>query len=174
MLLKKHLHNTLLWNDNNRPRAGAVHETYTYIKKAFRRRSRQYVDRSVKNEYQKRNVMLKNRKLSTFWNVIKRHRITKVKSSLCATDYGEFHSDVKQALAECTVEQNHDNHMVEQYYNDDCCLMGTDEVGQDQIYRLTSILRKGKSLELDGITDEHLIYGKSSLLCSLLASVSWR
>ena len=72
-----------LWNDNDRPRAGAVNETYKYIKKVFRRRTRQCVDRSVNNKYQKLNVMLKNRKLSAFWNVIKQRRITKVKSSLC-------------------------------------------------------------------------------------------
>ena len=59
-----------LWNDNDRPRAGAVYETYKYIKKVFRRRIRQCVDRSVNNKYQKLNVMLKNRKLYAFWNVI--------------------------------------------------------------------------------------------------------
>ena len=60
-----------LWNDNDRPRAGAVYETYKYIKTLFRRRTRQCVDRSVNNKYQKLNVMLKNRKMSAFWNVIK-------------------------------------------------------------------------------------------------------
>ena len=34
-----------------------------------------------------------------------------------------------------------------------------------------SNLRKNKSPGLDGITAEYLIYGKSSLLCSLLASL---
>ncbi|KAK2150563.1 hypothetical protein NP493_2761g00001 [Ridgeia piscesae] len=51
--------------------AGAVYETNKYIKKVFRRRTRQCIDRSVNNKYQKLNVMLKNRKLSAFWNVIK-------------------------------------------------------------------------------------------------------
>ncbi|KAK2138626.1 hypothetical protein NP493_7397g00002 [Ridgeia piscesae] len=50
--------------------AGAVYATYKYIKKVFRRRTRQCVDRSVNNKYQKLNVLLKNRKLSAFWNVI--------------------------------------------------------------------------------------------------------
>ena len=67
-----------LWNDNDRPRARAVYETYTYIKNVFRRRIRQFVDRSVNNTYKKLYVMLKNRKLSAFWNVIKQRRITKV------------------------------------------------------------------------------------------------
>ena len=71
-----------------------------------------------------------------------------------------------QALAECTV----DKIVVEQYYNDDCYLMGTHEVDQDQSERVTSRLCKDKSPELDGITAEHIIYGKSSLLCSMLAS----
>ena len=70
-----------LWNDNDRPRAGAVYETYKYIKKVFRRRTRQCVDRSVNNKYQKLNAMLKNRKLSAFWNVIKQRKSTKV--NLC-------------------------------------------------------------------------------------------
>ena len=72
-----------LWNDNDRPRAGAVYETNKYIKKVFRLRTRQCVDRSMNNKYHKLNVMLKKRKLSAFWNVIKQWRITKVKSSMC-------------------------------------------------------------------------------------------
>ena len=76
-----------------------------------------------------------------------------------------------QALPECTIEQSHDKHTVEQYYNDNCYLVGTHEVNQDQVDRLISNLRKNKSPGLDGITVEHLIYGKSSLLCSLLPSL---
>ena len=82
-------------------------------KKVFRRRTRQCVDRPVNNNYQKLNVMLKNRKLSAFWNVIKQRRITTVKSSLCATDFSEFYGDVMQALPECTIEQTHDKRTVE-------------------------------------------------------------
>ena len=123
----------------------------------------------MNNEYQKHNVMLKNRKLSAFWNVIERRRITKVKSSLCATDFGEFHDDVIHALQECTLD---DKHMVDQYHNDNCYLMGTHAIDQDQVDSIISNLRKGKkSPGLKGITAEHLIYGKSSLLCSLLASL---
>ena len=85
----------------------------TNIKKVFRSRTRQCVDRSVNNKYKKLNLLLKNKKLSAFWNVIKQRRITKVKSSLCATDFGELYGDVMQALSECIVEQTHDKHMVE-------------------------------------------------------------
>ena len=131
-----------LWNDNDRPRAGAVYETYEYIKTVFRRRTKQCVDRSVNNKYQKLNVMLKNRKLSAFWNEIIQRRITKVKSSLCATYFGEFYGDLMQALPECTIEQTHDKHTVEQYYNDYCYLVGTHEVNQDQVDMLISNLRK--------------------------------
>ena len=113
--------------------------------------------------------------MSAFWNVIKQRRITKVKSSLGATDFGEFYGDVMQALPERTIEQTHDKHTVEQYYNDNCYLVGTHEVNQDQVDMLISNFRKNKSPGLDGIiiplTAEHLIYGKSSLLCSLLASL---
>ena len=49
--------------------------------------------------------------------------------------------------------------------------MGTHEVNQDQVAMLISNLRKNKSPGLDGITAEHHIYGKSALLCSLLASL---
>ena len=76
-----------------------------------------------------------------------------------------------QALPECTIEQTHDKHMVEQYYTDNCHLVGTHKVNQDQVDMLISKLRKNKSPGLDGITAEHIIYGKSSLLCSLLASL---
>ena len=85
------------------------------------------------------NVVLKNTKLSAFWNVIKHRRITKVKSSLSATDFGEFYGDVMQALPECTIDQTHDKHIVEQYYN--CYLVGTHEVNQNQVDMLISNLR---------------------------------
>ena len=76
-----------------------------------------------------------------------------------------------QSLPECTIEQTHDKHTVEQYYNDNCYLVGTHEVNQDQVDMLIYNLRKNSSPGLDGITAEHFIYGKSSLLCSLLASL---
>ena len=76
-----------------------------------------------------------------------------------------------QALPEFTIEQTHDKHKIEQYYNDNCYLVGTHEVNQDQVDMLISNLCQNKSPGLDGITAEHLIYGKSSLLCSLLASL---
>ena len=73
-----------------------------------------------------------------------------------------------QALPECTIEQIHDKHTVEQYYIYNWYLVGTHEVNQDQVDMLISNLRKNKSPGLDSITAEHLIYGKSSLLCSCL------
>ena len=81
---------------------------------------------------------------------------------VCATDFGDFYGDVTQTLLECTVEQTHDKHMVEQYYNDNCYLMGIHEVNQVQVAMLISNLNKNKSPGLDGITAEHLFYGKSS------------
>ena len=146
---------------------GRLPKRAEHIKKAFRRRRRQCVDRYVNNQYEKRNVTLKNRKLSTFWNVIKRRR---VKSPLCATEFGEIYGNVMQVLPECTVKQNHDKHMVEQYYNDYCYLTSTHAVDQDQVDMLISNLHEEKSPGLDGITAEQ-IHGKSSLLCSLLASL---
>ena len=62
--------------------------------------------------------MLKKRKLSAFWIVIKQRRIKKVRSSVGATDLGEFYGDVTQALPECTVEQSHEKYIAEQYYHD--------------------------------------------------------
>ena len=44
-------------------------------------------------------------------------------------------------------------------------------VSPEQVDTIISNLHKGKSPGLDGITPEHLIYGKSMLLCSLLATV---
>ena len=52
-----------------------------------------------------------------------------------------LHGDVMQALPECTIEQTHDKHTVEQYYNDNCYLVGTHEVNQDQVDMLIFNLR---------------------------------
>ena len=47
-----------------------------------------------------------------------------------------------KALPECTIEQTHDKHMVEQYYSDNCYLVGTHKVNQDQVDMLISNLCK--------------------------------
>ena len=69
-----------------------------------------------------------------------------------------------QDSSECTVESTHDKHMVDQYYNDNCYLMGTHEVNQEQVVMLISKLNKNKSPGLHGITAEEI-----SNLCSLTA-----
>ena len=90
---------------------------------------------------------------------------------IVSQDKFDFQNNRCYALPECTIEQTHDKHTVEQYYNDNCYLVVTHDVNQDRVDTLISNLRKNKSPGLDGITAEHLIYGKSSLLCSLLASL---
>ena len=75
------------------------------------------------------NAMLKKRKPSAFWNVIKWRKTTKVKSSLCATYCGEFNGDVMQA-----VQQSYDKHMVEQKYYNNSYFIGTQAVDRDEAY----------------------------------------
>ena len=70
-----------------------------------------------------------------------------------------------------TDEQLEDKARVESYYNK--CKMGvfSCDISADHIGHLNDGLHQGKSPGIDGVTGEHLKYGKSPLLCKLLANM---
>ena len=74
-------------------------------------------------------------------------------------------------------EPNNDNHIdndivqtVESYYTDHCSDNKPDIINPDKVSRLIDTLRHSASPGIDGITAEHLQYGKSDILCSIIAS----
>ena len=69
-------------------------------------------------------------------------------------------------------EQNQDKSRVDAYTRQ--CLLSPstiEEIKPERIVDIIQALNRGKSPGVDGITVEHLLYGKSDLLCTLLASM---
>ena len=143
--------------DISRPRLGPVYEAYNVVKKAYRRRSRQYIDSPQLNAYYKFKGLLNSRKMTAFWNTIKRNRTTKVKSALCASDFKEFYSDVMQALPGSSEEHIHDKDIVKSFARESSRNMRLQLVHIDKVNGFISSLTRGKSPGVDGITREHLI-----------------
>ncbi len=63
-----------LWVCNNRPRSGPVYETYKYLKKQFRKISRQTFNQCRSRTLDKLNGLFSQRKMTAFWNQLKQHR----------------------------------------------------------------------------------------------------
>ena len=133
--------------DNGRSRLGVVHDTYKHVKKLFRKGSRQCFNNTANQHHNKLNAFLTRRKMSAFWNEVKRQRRTKVKSSLKPEDFSKFYGDIMMDRGDWTYEQSQDKIQVETYYN------------------------QSKNPGVDGITAEHLIHGKSLTLCTMLSEL---
>ena len=119
--------------DNGRPRLGPVYEAYKGVKKSYRRKSRQCIESPQINAYYKLQGLLNSRKMTAFWNTIKRNRTTKVKSVLCASDFKEFYSDVMQALPGSSDEHVRDKHIVESFSKESSRNMRLQLVHIDQV-----------------------------------------
>ena len=91
-----------------------------HTKKNFRRRSRHHATSRVTNEHAKLYSMLKSRNMTGFWKVIQRKRSTQVKSSLSASNFNVFYSNIMRALPDDTHEQSCDRVAVDRYYTDNC------------------------------------------------------
>ena len=57
------------------------------------------------------------------------------------------------------------------YYKDHCSDNKPEIINPDKVSRLIDTLRHNASPGIDGVTAEHLQYGKSDILCSILASL---
>ena len=160
-----------MWVDNGRPRTGCVYDCYKGVKKMFRRVFRQSVDNVMHEHYYKLQNLYTQRNMRSFWNEMKRCRTSKTVSSLRTGAFRTFYSSIMQ-------EPNNDNHIdndivqtVESYYKDYCSDNKPDIINPDKVSRLIDTLRHNASPGIDGVTAEHLQYGKSDILCSILASL---
>ena len=63
-----------IWCSMGRPKQGAVHDAYKSAKYTFRKVCRQACNDDIKFNFSKSDVLLKNRRMTTFWNKIKQSR----------------------------------------------------------------------------------------------------
>ena len=75
-----------------------MYDTYKHVKKLFRKVSRQCFNNTANQHHNKLNAFLTRRKMSAFWNEVKRQRRTKVKSSLKPEDFNKFYGNIMMDL----------------------------------------------------------------------------
>jgi hypothetical protein len=160
-----------LWGDNGRPRSGTIYECYKNVKKLFRKTFRQSIDNSTTRHYTKLQQLYTSKSMRAFWNEIRNKKRTKVASNLQPNDFKQFYSSIMQEdYTGAPIDSDISQH-VDSYYAKyvDCDNVST--LDSTHITKLIDKCRHNASPGVDGITAEHLQYGKSDVLCNLLTSL---
>jgi hypothetical protein len=160
-----------MWVDNGRPRTGCVFDCYKGVKKMFRRVFRQSVDNVMYEHYHKLQNLYTRRNMRSFWNELKRSRTSKTVSSLQADAFKTFYSGIMQESPNDNPINTKVSQNVDLYYKEHCSDKKADIIYPDNVARLIDKLRHNASPGIDGMTAEHLQYGKSDTLCTILASL---
>ena len=160
-----------LWVLNNRPRIGQVYECYKGVKKLFRKSFRQSVSNITDNHFQKLQNMYNKRNMRAFWNEIRNSKQAKVVSSVQPETFKDFYSGIMQESGHTT---NIDEQIlcdVDSFYVKHSSYHNAHDVSRETINDLIDSMRHNASPGIDGLSAEHLQYGKCDTLCSILASV---
>ena len=160
-----------LWVLNNRPRIGQVYECYKGVKKLFRKSFRQSVSNITDNHFQKLQNMYNKRNMRAFWNEIRNSKQAKVVSSVQPETFKDFHSGIMQESGHTT---NIDEQIlcdVDSFYVKHSSYHNAHDVSRETLHDLIDSMRHNASPGIDGLSAEHLQYGKCDTLCSILASV---
>ena len=154
-----------IWVANGRPRHGVVFECYKGVKKLFRKTSRKKIQNVIENRFEAINHCFSSRNINSFWNKIKAHQTRKISSSLNAQIIADFYRDVMcndstpfdecQQMVHITVKTTCREWSAKPEH-----IAFTDR----QIERAIIALRKNVSPGIDGITDEHFIFGNCESL----------
>ena len=161
-----------IWTDNGRPKKGAVYECYKGIKKMFRRLSRKCMDNLLAQNFSKFNDLYCNRKLSAFWKTLKNSRRCKANSTLKPESLARYYCNIMTDTGPFTPEQVARAKTVEKWYKD-LAMSGYQKyfVSPETICDFITKLNSNCAPGLDGLTSEHLKYGKSNILCSVLSDL---
>ena len=165
-----------LWNDNGRPKQGQVYDCYKGTKKLFRKYCRYYMQNEVNSSFINLNSMYRERKMSCFWNGIKRLKRKRVNSSLQAQAFSDYYATVMQdnhdALSLTDSQQFVIDTVQRKFKESDGELSSPQitEITAEMVSKMIDGLNKSSSPGCDGVTAEHLLYGKSHVLCDRLAT----
>lgn len=161
-----------LWNDADRPRSGALYDCYKGIKKMFRKQSRHCMNNMLEQGYNKYNDLYHNGRISALWRKIKNSRKCTVNSALNVESLASHYRNIMTDDEVYTEEQKVTNSTVEGWYKElaskGYVYQGVDET---TVSELIDNLNNNCAPGIDGITGEHLKYGKSETLCSILSSL---
>lgn len=160
-----------IWVDNNRPRVGVIYDIYKSVKKEFRRLSRSSFNSVQKLRYGKLDRLLGAKKMPSFWNELKKYRRSHVSSDLKPEDFRSFYENIMTDTGNRCVEQKQDEIRVKEYAAECLENKSIQIIDPLTVSDLIDSLPSGKSPGVDGITIEHLQFGKSETLCELLSNL---
>ena len=161
-----------IWRDCDRPREGVVYESYKSSKKQFRQASRQRVDDLSRGKINKFNELFYSGKLTSFWRYVRRKRRCNVNSNLLPDDLAKFYEGVMTDRTDLNEEQRRIAEQVDTWRREHTHARPTEaaaHITPHQVSKFIDRLNNGCAPGLDGITTEHLKYGKSDALCSAVA-----
>lgn len=161
-----------IWVSAGRPRNGTIFEIWKGLKKQFRRQARHNVQNMISRDLNIINNLYNKRQMKAFWNKLKRHQQGKVCSTLSAENLAQFYKTIMSDDGELTDAQTDIKNSVHNYSTKNSNYSTTDVVIEpDLVKRLVKSLKQGTSPGCDGITVEHLTYGMSHTLASILAQL---
>ena len=123
------------------------------------------------NKFRSLDGKFHERKMSSFWNGIRQFQRKRVNSCLQATQFADFYAEVMQDSQPLTSEQARVSDTVREKVNQYSQKLLKDEVEVtvSMVELVISKLKRNSSAGHDGITAEHLIFGKSNVLLSHLS-----
>ena len=113
--------------------------------------------------------------MNAFWNTIRRRRRSiQAKTTLLPSSFSNHYRGMMSCNDEVCVSSNDSKirvrvHEVHNVYNN--MQFTQRRVSSDDVNKLMNNLHRGCSPGMDGISSEHLIYGQSNKLLSLLSSL---
>jgi hypothetical protein len=110
--------------------------------------------------------------MKAFWNKLKRHHHSKTSSSLSANDLAQHYQSV---MADAETDLNKSQRAIKNFVNERAMTSASHKadvcIKSGLVKDLVKSLKMGTSPGSDGVTVEHLSYGMSPVLASVLANV---
>ena len=158
-----------VWSQAGKPRAGELYNCYNGVKKMFRCVTRQCSYDIQNIGFLKTNTSFNDRKINYFWKRIKMVRNKKVRSNLERGNMADYYQSVMNDELVLSKEQIQIKILVEAKFEVLKEQHHSINIAPDYIAKLIDGLNRNSAPGIDGITAEHLLYGKSDLLCSYLS-----
>ena len=159
------------WVEAGRPRNGILFDIYKDLKKKFRFKSRYYMNNSIARDLNVLNHLYNKKSMKCFWNRLKRNQRSQVSSSLSPDDFSTYFKGTMTDEENPSESHQHIVNSVKQklqLVEGEVCNIS---ITAQAIRKSISSLNTGVAGGADGMTAEHLQYGLSDELCSVLANL---
>ena len=161
-----------LWRNCGRPRSGEVYACYKGVKKLFRRKSRENINRMLQGNFNKFNELFYCGKIRAFWQHVKKSRKVSVNSALQADAFADFYENIMSDKGSLTKEQKSVSKTVNDTYSKLSKSGYADvTINSEAISLLIDKVNVNCAPGIDGIMGEHLKYGKCKVLCDVLSQL---